>query len=145
MVSIRMGKKILTGSLNAAQKLDRPLMGKFPGSLILLPTAPLTGTHIHPLALSVIPPACFGPLRTPARGILYCAALPAWISKAERREKAAEAAARDSQQQQHRGGNRHRAFCKSYRGNKWGGRSVFYANPIGTIHYLKKCSSVSFM
>lgn len=61
--------------------------GKVPGSVIFLLTAPLTSTHIHPLALSVIPPACCGLLRTPSEGLLYCAALPAWISKTGREKK----------------------------------------------------------
>lgn len=138
--------QILPGSLNACQDLqkqDQLFMVKFASSVIFLLTAPLTGTHIHPLALSVIPPACCGLLRTPARGILYCAALPAWILKNRgRREEAAaaKAAVRSTEEE-----NRHKTFCKRYGGKNRGANSfVFYANPFRTINYLKKCSSVSF-
>lgn len=115
--------------------------GKVPSSVIFLLTAPLTGTHIHPLALSVIPPACCGLLRTPP-GVYYTAlhSLPGFQKQGERRSTSSRGSCPQLEEE-----NMHKTFCKCYGGKNRGANSFVYANPIGTINYLKKMLISEFL
>lgn len=112
-------------------------MGKFLGCVIFLLTAPLTGTH--PSTCTQCDSTCvLWPPTHPLWGyiILRCTLCPDF----KNRERAASAAAvRSSAARGIEEENRHKTFCKCYGGKKQGGKQFcFYANPFGTINYLKK-------